>query len=115
MLTTEAGDKKYPGENDFVAVETPPQMKAEVTPVYPETARANAIEGVVWIRALVDENGKVIEAKVAKNSGKNCGFEEAALEAAKKCEYAPAISSGKPVAVWITYKVKFSLSEPPGK
>jgi len=37
--------------------------------------------------ALVDREGKVREARVAKSSGSNVGFDEAAVEAAYKCVY----------------------------
>lgn len=110
-----SGDKKYPGEDDFVIVDKPAQMKMDVSPVYPDSARANKIEGIVWIKALVDENGIVINAKVVKCTKKNCGFEQAALDAAKKCEYLPATQNDKPVAIWVTYKVIFALAEGTGK
>ncbi|MCX6826714.1 MAG: energy transducer TonB [candidate division Zixibacteria bacterium] len=111
----ESKDKKLPSEDDFVICESPAKMKTEATPVYPDSAKANKIEGAVWIKALVDENGKVIEAKVIKCSRKNCGFERAALEAAKKCEYVPASQGGKPVPIWITYQIEFAQAEEPGK
>jgi protein TonB len=107
------GDKKYPGEDDFVMVDKPAQIKTQIDPVYPDSARINGIEGVVWVKALIDENGKVIDAKVIKCSRQNCGFEQAALEAAKKCEYLPATQNEKPVSVWIAYKVEFALVEKP--
>jgi len=110
-----SGDKKYPGEDEFVVVDKPAQMKMEVPPVYPDSARINNIQGIVWIKALIDENGTVVEAKVLKCSQKNCGFEQAALDAAKKCEYLPATQKEKPVAVWVTYKVEFALAEGTGK
>jgi protein TonB len=109
--STDARDKKYRGENDFVAVDSPPVMVFEATPAYPDSANANKIEGIVWIKALVDENGKVIEAKALKCSAMGYGFEEAALEAARKCEYTPAKQKEKPVSVWVTYKVEFALAE----
>ena len=106
-----SGDKKYPGEDDFVIVDKQAQMKMEVPPVYPDSARANNIEGVVWIKALVNENGMVVNVRVVKCTKKNCGFEQAALDAAKKCEYLPATQNNKPVAIWVTYKVEFVLAE----
>src|SRR3989304_3493194 len=81
LPTLYAKDKKYPGENDFVAVETPPVMTVSTTPVYPDSAQNNNIEGTVWVKALVDDNGAVVEAKIVKCSARDCGFEEAALEA----------------------------------
>jgi TonB family protein len=111
IVSINAKDKKSPGEDDFIAVDTPPVMVFEATPVYPDSAKAKNIEGIVWIKALVDENGKVIEARAVKCNTIGYGFEEAALEAAKKCEYTPATQKEKPVSVWVTYKVEFALAE----
>ncbi len=66
LPATYAGDKKYPGENDFVPCETPAQMKTEVSPVFPEVAKLGNVEATVWIKALIDEDGKVIEAKICR-------------------------------------------------
>lgn len=108
---TNAGDSKYPGEDDFVLVDSPAQMINEIAPVYPDSAKAQKIEGTVWVKALVDDNGKVVTAKIARDSGKNCGFEEAALDAASKCEFTPAKKGDNAVSVWVTYKVEFKLAE----
>ncbi|SYZ72097.1 exported hypothetical protein [Candidatus Zixiibacteriota bacterium] len=110
-FTIRAGDDKYPGEDEFVLVDSPAQMIHEAAPVYPDAAKAGKLEGTVWVKALVDDNGKVVSAKIAKDSGKNCGFEQAALDAASKCEYTPAKKGDKAVPVWITYKVEFKLAE----
>ncbi len=78
-------------------------------PVYPEIAERVGIAGRVWVRALVDQDGLVIRAIILKASGTSAGFEEAALEAALKNRYRPALQNGRPVSVWISYKVDFLL------
>jgi protein TonB len=110
-----AGDKKYPGEDEFVITDTPALMKSEITPIYPADAMNNKTEACVWVKSLVDDNGQVIECKIMKCSAKNCGFEDAALEAAKKCIFTPAMKDGKPVSVWVAYKVEFKLDGEKGK
>jgi TonB family protein len=67
------------------------------------------IEGVVKVKVLVDKAGNVRDAMVVKASGANAGFEEAALEAAKKGKWKPAIQNKQPVAVWVSYDIKFNL------
>ena len=67
------------------------------------------IEGTVWVKVLVDKTGNVRDAVVVKPSGANAGFEEAALEAAKKGKWKPAIQNKQPVAVWVSYEIKFQL------
>jgi protein TonB len=80
-----------------------------VTPKYPDLAQRANIEGTVWVKALVDKEGKVRDVIIVKNSGANAGFEEAAIDAAKQTVWKPAISNGQPIAVWVTYKVDFKL------
>jgi protein TonB len=79
------------------------------TPKYPEMARKAAIEGKVYVEVLIDTRGKVCGARIIKDSGANAGFEEAALEAAWKGEWRPAMQNKQPVAVRVSYPVVFKL------
>jgi protein TonB len=102
-------DKLMPALDEFVAYEEPPQQIEVVQPVYPEMPRRAGIEGVVWVKALVDKEGRVRDVIIVKDSGAKAGFEETAIEAAKKTLWKPAISNGQPVAVWVAYKIEFKL------
>jgi len=102
-------DEFMPAVDEFVAVEEMPVQVYDEVPKYPEMAERAGIEGVVWVRALVDKEGRVRDAIIQKASGTNAGFEEAALEAAMKNRYKPAIQNGRPIPVWVSYKVVFEL------
>lgn len=102
-------EEYFPAADEFVAVQEMPTIIKEEKPVYPEVALLTNREATVWVKALVDKEGKVREARVAKSSGMNVGFDEAALEAAYKNFYKPAIQNGRPVAIWVTYPVEFKL------
>jgi protein TonB len=102
----EGGDSLPPPE-EFVPYDELPVAIKEVQPEYPPLAKQAGIEGVVWVKALVDKSGKVRDAIIFKPSGASAGFEAAALRAAYQREYKPAISDGKPVAIWVTYPVRF--------
>lgn len=102
-------EEYFPAPDEFVAVQEMPTIIKEEKPVYPEVALLTNREATVWVKALVDKEGKVREARVAKSSGMNVGFDEAALEAAYKNFYKPAIQNGRPVAIWVTYPVEFKL------
>jgi len=108
-INVENMDELLPKPDEFVAYEEQPQQIETVQPVYPEMARQAGVEGVVWVKALVDKEGKVRDVIIVKPSGANAGFEDAAVEAAKKTTWKPAISNGQPVAVWISYKIEFRL------
>ena len=103
-------DDLMPSPDDFVAYEEQPIQVVTVHPDYPEMARRAQIEGVVWVKALVDKKGKVRDVIILKESGANAGFEESAIDAAMKTEWKPAISNGQPVAVWVSYKIVFTLT-----
>jgi protein TonB len=102
-------DELLPSPDEFVPFEVAPDQVKSVTPVYPPLAQRAGVEGVVWVKALVDKEGKVRNVIIVKPSGANAGFEEAAVDAAKETIWKPAISNGQPIAVWVTYKVEFKL------
>lgn len=109
-ISIEIPEGEYlPTPDEFVPREEEPVPIKFVQPLYPELARKAGIEGAVLVKALVDKHGKVRDALIAKTSGTNAGFEELALEYAYKNIYKPAISNGQPIAVWVVYKVEFSL------
>ena len=107
---TESDASKPPVLDDFVPVETMPEMIYRERPKYPGLAKKAKAEGTVWVKALVDTTGKISEVQVGKSSGHEL-LNEAAVAAAYKCKFKPATQKGKPVAVWITYKVEFTLDD----
>jgi len=104
-----ADDDFLPAPTDFIAVEIYPEMIFEHVPDYPRLAEQAGITGLVWVKALVDEEGQVRKAILGKTSGVN-SLDEAAVKAAYKCRYKPGIQNGRPVKVWVTYKVEFELT-----
>ena len=106
------------GEGAVIQVEQPVAQEADIVveeepvaveqpkPVYPEIARRAGIEGTVWVMILVDKTGKVRDVQITKGPEM---FHEAAREAAWKSVWKPAIQNHKPVAVWVTYPVRFTL------
>ncbi len=108
-------DEEYmPSPDEFIPVEIPAEMIYEEVPEYPRLARTAGMEAVVWVKALVDKDGNVKKAMVLKSSGSRAGFDEAAVNAAYKCKFKPAIQNGKPVAVWVSYSVEFTLTNAGG-
>jgi len=109
-IAIEIPEEDYlPSADEFVPTDELPVQINPVKPIYPELARRAQMEGVVLVKALVDKKGKVRNAIIVKPSGVNAGFEEAAIEAAYKINYKPAISNRQPIAVWVIYKVEFTL------
>jgi len=101
-------DDYMPAPDEFVAVEIYPEMIYEHKPTYPRLAEQAGITGRVFVKALVDENGSVLKAQIGKSSGTE-SLDEAAIEAAYKNKFKPGIQNGRPIKVWVTYKVDFIL------
>lgn len=98
----------FPKADEFVAVDKAPELFFETKPVYPAEEKGKGVEGLVWVKALVDKCGKVKEAVVSKSSGMTA-LDDAALTAARQNEFIPAESESGPVACWVMYKVEFKL------
>jgi periplasmic protein TonB len=96
----------------FVAVEEMPQPIGGLQGIqklikYPEIAKRVGVEGKVFVRAFVDENGNVVNAEIVKGIGAGC--DEAALEALLKTKFIPGKQRGKPIKVQVTLPVLFKL------
>ncbi len=100
-----------PPVDTFIACEVQPKFVHDEIPVYPRIAREGGFTADVLVQAFIGTDGRVIMAQAARCSRPDIGFEEAAVEAAYKCTYRPAIQNGEAVAVWIDYTVKFVLDE----
>lgn len=109
-IVVDIDESEYlPDASEFVPVEIYPEMIYEEKPEYPRLAKQAGLEGTVWVQALVDKEGTVRKAQVARSSG-TAALDEAAVEAAYKNKFKPGIQNGRPVAVWVTYKVDFQIS-----
>lgn len=97
-----------PGMNEFIPVEKAPQVVQSVQPTYPDIARRAGVEGTVWVNILVDKDGKPKKAVVVKEDAGGI-FNEAAVSAAMKYQFTPAIMNSGPVKVWVAIKFKFQL------
>ena len=94
----------------FRAVEVPPQIIYQVTPEYPEMARRIGLQGKVVVSVWVDKHGLPHKAVVYASDSDL--LNQAAVDAAMKFRFTPAIMNKGPVSVWInipfTFKIKTS-------
>ncbi len=102
-------DKSLPSPDEFIAIDDSPVLESQPQAVYPDSAKKANVEGSVWVKVLIDKQGNIRQALIAKGSGKKVGFEEAALTAAKQATWKPAMFNNKPVAIWVSYEIKFLL------
>ncbi len=75
---------------------------------YPEEAKANNVEGTVYVNFVVDENGHVKSPTLLMDIGSGCG--EAALAIIKAMPaWEPGIQGTQPVKVKLNLPIQFSL------
>ena len=91
----------------FQIVEKLPVPVVNPTPSYPELPRRAGVEGTVWVNIWVTKEGKVRKAVVLKTDSEL--FNQAALDAAMKWVFTPAIMNSGPVAVWVSIPFRFKL------
>jgi protein TonB len=75
-------------------------------PSYPEVARRLRITGLVQVDVVVDENGKVISAKVSSGPG---SLRDVALQAALRARFSPTKLSGQSIKVFGQINYNFTL------
>jgi protein TonB len=102
-------DDYMPPPEDFVPHEVEPEQIYEEIPEYPRLAQDGGFAATVVVQAYVDKDGSVKKAQAVKCTRPNMGFEEAAVKAAYKCKYRPAIQNGNPIGLWIEYRYSFVL------
>jgi TonB family protein len=73
-------------------------------PKYPRAARESGASGVVVVRVLIDENGKVISAKAISG---HLDLREVSEEAASRAEFTPTTLARRPVKVSGTIQYNF--------
>lgn len=77
---------------------------------YPDQARDNGLEGMVWVRFVVEKDGTIGNVKLVRDIGGGCG--QAAVEMVKSMpRWKPATQSGKPVNCEFILPVKFQLTD----
>ena len=97
---------ELPDFDAYVAVEKQPVLLSIPEPTYPDIAREARIEGEVLVRALVGRDGFVRDAVVIQSV---LGLDEAALAAALKAVFEPALQQDRAVAVWVVIPISFQL------
>jgi TonB family protein len=91
---TQRGDLVGPGSGVVEpALVTPPRV------VYPAIARQQRVEGRVVVLVLVDENGRVAEARLQQGVSQ-AAVNDAVVTAVKSAKFRAATKNGTPVKMW---------------
>jgi len=101
--------EEEPDIDAFIPVEKEPVPVKRVSPAYPEIAKRAGVEGKVYIKALVDKEGKVKKAVILKSDAEI--FNKDALEAVYQWVFTPALMNNGPVTVWVVVPFNFQLKK----
>ena len=75
--------------------------------VYPEEAKRDGIEGLVFVRALINKEGVATKHRIDHST--NTVLNKAAIDAVMNMKYKPAIQKGKQIFCWISIPITFKL------
>ncbi len=97
----QTGDLVQPGAGVLA-----PKLASSLDPRYPPAAKRLNRAAQVDVKVLVDEHGKVLDAdRIGAKAG--FGFDEAAIDAARRAVFQPATKEGVKVKMWTTLRVNF--------
>ena len=105
-------EEKEDEDEVFVVVEHMPELRGGLAGIqkdikYPEIARKAGIEGRVYVQFVVNERGRVENARVVRGIGGGC--DEEALRVVKKAKFRPGMQRGRPVQVQMSLPIVFKL------
>ena len=89
-----------------VGAVTPPEILTRASPTYPEKARQSRVQGRVILETIIDRKGNVTDMRVLRSIP---SLDGAAKDAVCCWKYRPATEGGKPVSVFFTVLVEFTL------
>lgn len=85
-----------------------PAYGTRTIPRYPKLARRRGYQGVVMLKVLVSEKGKVEEIEVDRTSGYSI-LDTSAVKQVKTWRFIPAMQGTKPVSCWVEIPVRYQL------
>ena len=88
---------------------TSPTLVREVKPNYTADAMRAKIQGVVWLEAVVMQDGSVGQVRVTRSLDPTFGLDQEAERTVKKWVFRPGTRLGQPVPVLIEIEMSFTL------
>ena len=83
-----------------------PRLIEQFAPLYPEAAKQAGIEGPVIVEAIINEEGRVVDLKILRGHPL---LRQSAKRAMARWRFEPGRLNGRPVRVYFTLTVNFSL------
>lgn len=96
---------------DYISLDVKPNIVADVKPEYPSLARQNKVEGRVYVKVDIDENGNVTNAEILRSPNPDYGLKEASLVAARKTKFSPSMKNNVRVKTSYTLNYLFTIKK----
>lgn len=80
-------------------------------PRFPEIAKRANKTAVVTVSVLVDENGRAADVQLRDAKRAGFGFDEAAIDAARRATFSPATKNGVRVKMWTNVAINFGQQQ----
>lgn len=96
---------------EYISLDVRPQQVNKVEPDYPPLARQNKVEGRVYVKVDIDENGGVTGAQIVRGPNPDHGLFEACLSAARKTKFSPPMKNNLRVKTNYTLNYAFTLKK----
>jgi serine/threonine-protein kinase len=90
-----------------------PEPATDIAAAYPAAALSSRRSAKVRVAVLVDENGNVVQTRIREGDPSGLGFNESALEAARRVRFLPATRDGVPGKFWTELIYEFEPPAPP--
>jgi len=101
--------KQSPPMSAPVKIDTEPALISNPRPPYPNKAREEGAEGIVYIKVKIDASGKISAATIARSSGREDLDQAAIKTVSEKWRFKPARAAGLPVPCEKTISIEFRL------
>jgi TonB family protein len=107
--TDSTEEKRYSSADSIPEFDEPPILQYFENPKYPKADVKSGRQGVVKVKVTIDKEGRVIETEILESTATE-EMDAAALEAAKKCRFRPAMKDGMPVQSQVLVPFEFRLT-----
>ena len=102
-------DGVLPKFGKYIYTDVLPEPITPVEPIYPPIALQAQVDGLVMVHVLIGKEGHVLDVRL--DAKKNVPMlNQAALDAARKWVFTPALSNNHPVPVWAAIPFRFKLN-----
>jgi protein TonB len=101
-------EEKFEAAFSLAEIDQKPRALFQTAPSYPSELRTRKIEGVVQVLFVVDQQGKVVNARAEQSTHE--AFTKPALDAVRRWKFEPGVKGGQKVQCKMRVPIRFQPS-----